>query len=57
MQYNKSPYKVVDGKTVEFTDPLGKATKAIMTFEDNGDTLIWYRPDTGRTFKFKRAKG
>jgi len=53
--YNTTPYKVVDGKTVEFTDDGGKANKAIMTFEDNGNTLIWYRPDTGQTFRFKRA--
>lgn len=53
--YNTTPYKVVDGKTVEFTDDRGKANKAVMTFEDNGNTLIWYRPDLGRTFRFKRV--
>lgn len=55
--HNTNPYKVVDGKTVEFTDDSGRPNKAIMTFEDNGNTLVWYRPDMGRTFKFKRAKG
>lgn len=54
--YNTSPYKVIDGKTVEFTFN-GRSLKAIMTFEDNGSTLIWYRPDQGKTYKYKRAKG
>lgn len=54
---NSTPYKIVDGKTVEFTFNSGAALKAIMTFEDNGGTLIWYRPDMGRTFRFKRVKG
>ncbi|HRH40655.1 MAG TPA: hypothetical protein PKY82_03350, partial [Pyrinomonadaceae bacterium] len=53
--YNTSPYNVVNGKTVEFSD--GRvALKAIMTFEDNGNTLIWYRPDNGNTFRYKRVK-
>ncbi|HRH43515.1 MAG TPA: hypothetical protein PKY82_17930 [Pyrinomonadaceae bacterium] len=53
--YNTSPYKVIDGKTVEFKFENGSAAKAIMTFEDNGNTLVWYRPDTGNTFKLKRV--
>lgn len=53
--YNTSPYKVVDGKTVEFKFEDGSAAKAIMTFEDNGNTLVWYRPDNGITFKMKRV--
>lgn len=53
--YNTSPYKVIDGKTVEFKFENGSAGKAIMTFEDNGNTLVWYRPDNGLTFKHKRV--
>ena len=53
--YNTSPYKVIDGKTVEFKFENGTAAKAIMTFEDNGNTLVWYRPDNGITFKMKRV--
>lgn len=53
--YNTSPYKVIDGKTVEFKFETGGAAKAIMTFEDNGNTLVWYRPDIGNTFKMKRV--
>ena len=51
-----TPYKVVDGKTVEFTFPTGGAANAVITFEDNGNILIWYRPDSGQTFKMKRVK-
>lgn len=54
--YNTSPYKVVDGKTVEFQFDRGGASEATITFEDNGNTLIWFRPDTGRTFKMKREQ-
>lgn len=52
---NTTPYKVVDGKTVEFKFVDGADAKAIITFEDNNNTLIWYRPDTGNTFKLKRV--
>lgn len=52
---NSTPYKVVDGKTIEFNDSTGQARKSVITFEDNGNTLIWYRPEIGSTFKLKRV--
>ena len=49
-------YRVVNGKTVEFTDNGGNANIATMRFEDNNTTLVWYRPDRNIEFRLKRVQ-
>jgi len=49
-------YRIVDDKTVEFTDGSGKKNSAIMHIEDNNTTLVWQRPDLNEVFRYKRAE-
>lgn len=53
--YNTSSYRVVNEKTVEFTDNNGKARTATMTIGSDNKTLTWHRPDQGKTYNFKRT--
>lgn len=50
------PYKVVNEKTVEIYSIDGSSVlnNATITFEDNGNTLIWL--EKGKTFRCKRVK-
>ncbi len=56
--WSTRPIKFVDGKTIEFggfVDGKPFTRKQIMTFEDNGNTLVWYGPESGKSISFKRV--
>lgn len=48
---NPLSYQVVDEKTIEF----GRGEKATITFENNGNDLLWVNQGDRRSFKLKRV--
>lgn len=48
---NPLSYRIVDEKTIEF----GQGEKATITFEDNGNDLLWVNQGDRRNFRLKRV--